>query len=191
MPTRLFPLMALLCVSCVVHAQSEKRTGKQIYGGYTLLSNSLDGLPGSRQPLNGWDFALGFQSWHGLRFKIDTYSYRGSNLGAPQDLLFILAGAQYDRKIGKEIIFAEVYGGNASANKNWGPNGQRGSADAFTNLMGGGLDTPLSGHLAFRVSGGYQHWDFALNNPVTETFYQYPGIPNNFGRISSGLVWKF
>jgi len=191
MPTRLFPLIALLCVSCVVYAQSEKRTGKQIYGGYTLLSNSFNGVPGSRQPLNGWDFAFGFQSWHGLRFKLDTYSYRGSNLGASQNCLFILAGAQFDRKIGKEIVFAEVSAGNASVNQNWGPNGHLGENDTFTSLLGGGLDTPLLRHLAFRVSGGYQYWNFALLDPVYKTAIQYPGLPNNFGRISSGLVWKF
>jgi len=79
----------------------------QIYGGYTFLSNTINGVPGSRQPLNGWDAAVAFPAWHNLRFKIDTYAYRGTNLGAPQHPFFIMGGGQYTWRVRRESVFVE------------------------------------------------------------------------------------
>jgi hypothetical protein len=59
-------------------------------------------------------------------------------------------------------------------------------------VLGGGLDTPISRTLAFRVSGGYQWSNFKLINSIVQIEpVQTPGLPNNFWRISSGLVWSF
>jgi hypothetical protein len=102
MPSRLVSLIALLCLSSALHAQSEARARYQIYGGYSFLSNTMNGVPGSRQPLNGWEAAVAFPSWRSLRFKIDTYAYRGTNLGAPQHPLFIMGGGQYTWRIRRE-----------------------------------------------------------------------------------------
>jgi hypothetical protein len=56
--------------------------------------------------------------------------------------------------------------------------------------VGGGADTPISRRLAIRVEGGFQHTDFALVQSVANPFpYRIPGLPNYFGRISTGLVW--
>jgi hypothetical protein len=58
--------------------------------------------------------------------------------------------------------------------------------------VGGGLDTPISRSLALRVSGGYQWSNFKLINNVSQIEpVQTLGIPNNFARISAGLVWSF
>jgi hypothetical protein len=58
--------------------------------------------------------------------------------------------------------------------------------------VGGGVDTPISRSLAIRVSGGYQWSNFKLiNNIANIDPIQTPGLPNNFWRISSGLVWRF
>jgi hypothetical protein len=132
-----------------------------------------------------------FPSWHGLRFKLETYSYYGTNLGTNQNLMYIMAGGQYNYKIGRETIFGEVLGGNGNAaNKNWVGTGTRGELNSLTELMGGGVDTPLTPHLAFRVNLGFQHQDFQALTPEL-IGYQVPGIPNNFFRISSGFLWKF
>jgi hypothetical protein len=202
MPTRLFSLIALLCLSTALHAQSvapalhdQSKTSAryQIYGGYAFLSNSLNGVPASRQPLNGFDASVAFKSWHNLRFKIDFSSYSGSNLGAPQHPYYILGGGQYTWRIGKESVFVEVLGGTGGANRSWGTN----TADAIgqtasvATLAGGGLDTPVTRHIAFRVEGGFQYSYFGLMTPVHEFPFRIPGLPTNFGRISSGLVWKF
>lgn len=191
MPFRLFLPIALLCLSSALQAQSEPRARYQIFGGYSFLSNSLDGVAGSHQPLNGWDAAVAFPSWHRLRFKIDVAAYRGTNLGAPQHPYFILGGAQYTWRFGRESVFVEGLGGTGGANKTWAANNAQGQTASFASLIGGGLDTPLTRRIAFRVEGGYQYSYFALERPMTLVPYRIPGLPNNFGRISSGLVWQF
>ena len=191
MPFRLFLPIALLCLSSALQAQSEPRARYQIFGGYTFLSNSLDGVTGSHQPLNGWDAAVAFPSWHRLRFKIDVAAYRGTDLGAPQHPYFILGGGQYAWRFGRESVFVEGLAGTGGANKTWAANNAQGQTASFASLIGGGLDTPVTRRIAFRVEGGYQYSYFALERPITLVPYRIPGLPNNFGRISSGLVWQF
>ena len=120
MPLRLFSLVALLCLSTAVYAQRESPARYQIYGGYAFLSNSINGVPGSHHPLNGWDVSLGFPAWHSLRFKIDVASFRGSNLGAPQNPLSIMGGAQYARRVKRESVFVEGLAGDIAMNEYWG-----------------------------------------------------------------------
>jgi hypothetical protein len=192
MPSRLFSLIALLCLSSTLHAQSEAPARYQIYGGYTLLSNSFNGVPGAHQPLNGWDAAVAFPSWRRLRFKVDTSAYRGTNLGAPQHALFIMGGVQYTWRFRRESVFVEGLAGNGGLNKNWGAAQTTGEGASFATLVGGGLDTPLTRHIAFRVDGGFQYSYFALVGPEPLLApYRIPGLPTYFGRISSGLVWQF
>ena len=191
MPSRLFSLIALLCLSSALHAQKEAPARYQIYGGYSYLSNSLDGVTGSHQPLNGFDAGVAFPSWHNLRFKVDVSAYRGTNLGAPQHPYFIMGGGQYSWRIKRESVFVEGLAGNGGANKTWGADGATGQTASFSALVGGGLDTPITRHIAFRVEGGFQYSYFALEHSVTFGPYRIPGLPTNFGRISSGLVWQF
>jgi hypothetical protein len=191
MPTRLFSLIALLCLSSVLYAQSEAPARYQIYGGYAFLSNSLNGVPGSHQPLNGFDASVAFPSWHNLRFKVDVTAYRGTNLGAPQHPYFILGGGQYTWRIGRESVYAQGLGGVGSANQSWGTNNALGQTASFAAFSGGGLDTPLTRHIAFRVDGGFQYSYFALEQVPLLVPYRIPGLPTFFGRFSSGLVWQF
>ena len=191
MPSRLFALIAMLCLSSALLAQPEAPARFQIYGGYSYLSNSLNGVPGSEQPLNGWDASVAFPSWHGLRFKIDVSGYIGTNLGAPQHPYFLLGGAQYTWRLKRESGFVEGLGGTGGANQSWPANGALGQTASFASLLGGGLDSRLREHLAFRVEGGYQYSYFSLENPGSLIPYRIPGLPTNFGRISSGLVWEF
>ncbi len=192
MPFRLSSLIALLCLSAALHAQSEGPARFQIYGGYAFLSNSFNGVPGSRQPLNGWDAAAAFPSWHGVRFKVDVASYRGTNLGAPQHAVSIMGGVQYTWQFKRESVFVEGLGGDIGLNKNWGAGATPGDTASFSTVAGGGVDRPLAHHIALRVSGGYQWANFALTNPEPDPFsYRIAGLPTNFGRISTGLVWQF
>lgn len=191
MPSRLLSLIALLCLTTLLHAQSKAPTGYQLYGGYSFLSNSLNGVPGSHQPLNGFDAGVGFPSWHSLRFKIDFAAYSGTNLGAPQHPYYIMGGGQYTWHIRREGIFVEGLTGDAGANKTWAANGAIGESASFTTLLGGGLDTPIARHILFRVNGGYQYSYFALQKPVSLIPYRIPGIPINFARLSTAVVWQF
>jgi len=192
MPFRSFLLIALICLSAALHAQVESPARYQLYGGYTFLSNSINGVPGSHQSMNGWDASIGFPSWHNLRFKLDVYGYDATNLGASQKPWFIMAGGQYSHRLGRESVFAEGLFGDAGIGRYWGPNQLPGATASFVTLLGGGIDTPISRRFAFRVSGGYQWSNFSLvNNPQQAVPYTYPGIPRYFARLSSGLVWQF
>lgn len=192
MPSRLLSLIAMLCLTQLLYAQNREVPARfQVFGGYSYLSNSLNGVPGSRQPLNGWDASVAFGAWHNLRFKIDVSAYYGTNLGAPQHPYFILGGAQYSRRLGRETVYGEGLGGTGGTNEFWGANQTRGNTASFAALMGGGLDTPITRRVAFRVSGGYQYSYFALAGLKTNIPYRIPGLPTNFGRISSGLVFQF
>ncbi len=191
MLTRFLSLIALLCLSSALHAQSEAPARYQIYGGYAFLSNSLNGVPGSHQPLNGFDAAVAFPPWHHLRFKLDASAYRGTNLGAPQHPYFIMGGGQYTWRIGRESVFVEGLMGTGGANKTWGTDNAIGQTTSFASLVGGGLDTPLTRRIAFRVGGGFQYSYFGFDHPRSLAPYRIPGLPTDFGRISSGLVWQF
>jgi hypothetical protein len=188
----LFALIFLICVPVTLHSQSEAPAHYQLYGGYTWLSNTMNGFPGARQSLNGWDVSLAFGSWHSVRFKLDAYGYHGTNLNAPQHALFILAGAQYSHKIRRETVFADGLIGDATLNRNWGPQGTRAATNGFTSLVGGGLDTPITRRFAYRVNGGFQYSYTALIGPGPEFGpYRVRGLPTYFGRISTGVVWLF
>jgi len=191
MPSRLFALIAMLYLPTILYAQTEAPARFQISGGYSFLSNSLNGVPGSEHPLNGWDAAIAFPSWHGLRFKIDVSGYIGTNLGAPQHPYFILGGGQYTWRIHRESVFVEGLGGVGGANQTWAANGAIGQTASFTSLLGGGLDSRFTKHLTFRAEAGYQYSYFVLESPNLLVPYAIPGLPTNFARISSGLVWEF
>jgi len=192
MPSRLLSLIAVLCLCPALHAQSEAPARYQVYGGYSYLSNSLNGVTGSHHALNGFDASVAFSSWHRLRFKIDTSGYFGTSLGSPQHPYFILGGGQYTWRIGRESVFVDGLAGVGGANKTWAANGAIGQTASFASLVGGGLDTPLKRHIALRVDGGFQYSYFALIKPAPNlTPYRIAGLPTNFGRISSGLVWQF
>ncbi|MGB7266928.1 MAG: hypothetical protein WBC92_15545 [Terracidiphilus sp.] len=192
MPFRPFLLIAVACLSSVLFAQSEKSPHYQLYGGYTFLSNSINGVPGAHQPLNGIDVSFAFPPWHSLRFKMEVPVYIGTNLNAPQHVYFILAGWQFGHRIGKEYVFVEGLAGTGGINRNWGANASTGETASFSTMLGGGLDTPIARHISFRVSGGYEWANFALAPPTLPNIpYRIPGLPNNFGRVSSGIVWQF
>ena len=183
-------LLVLLSTALISSAQSSDSSSYQISGGFSYLSNTINGAPGARQPLLGWVASLATPAWRNLRFKIDYSGYLGNNLGAPQDPYFIVGGVQYDHHLGKEKLFAEALFGDCGLNGNWGPNQSPGSSASFATLLGGGVDTPVSKHLAMRFEGVYQHTNFALYKSVTDKYpYQLPGYPKNFARVSAGLVW--
>lgn len=188
----LLVLLAVIGISPLVEAQHESPARYQLYGGYSFLSNSFNGVPGARQPLHGWDSAIGFSSWHGLRFKIDVSGYRGTNLGAQQNAMLYMAGGQYNWRVRRETVFVEGLGGELEMNRYWGANQARGELASFTSYVGGGLDTPLTRQLALRIGGGFQYENLALiSTSRTNEPDRIPGLPNFFGRLSAGMVWNF
>jgi hypothetical protein len=180
----------LVCAQTEAPKQGPPRF--QLFGGYSFLSNSPNGKPGARQPMNGWNAAIGVPNWHFIRFVIDVSSYRGTNTGAQQNVYYIMGGTQFTRRFGRESAFLEGYAGEAGINRYWGPNAAPGETASFVTLLGGGVDTPISRSFAFRVHAGYQWTNFKLINSVVQIQpIPSPGIPDNFFRVASGLVWNF
>jgi hypothetical protein len=77
-------LLVLLFTALISSAQSSDSSSYQISGGFSCLSNTMNGVPGARQPLLGWDASLASPAWRNLRFKIDYSGFLGKNLGASQ-----------------------------------------------------------------------------------------------------------
>jgi hypothetical protein len=195
---RFFILAALLSIAVGATAQQQSPPPIEIYGGYSWLSNSFNGLPGAQKALNGLDGGAAFEPWHHLRFKVDASMYLGSNTGAPQHAFFIMGGAQYGTTIHRERFFAEALVGEGGINGNWliGDatdylHGHSGSTASLAEFLGGGIDTPISRRAAIRVEGGMQHSGFQAIEPSSEGSFPYHlnGIPNYFGRFSVGMVW--
>jgi hypothetical protein len=184
-------VLLILCLPLWVGEAQTSTAPYQLSGSFSALSNSFNGVPGSRQPLLGWDGNAAFPAWHNLRFVLDFASYRGANLGAPQHGNFTTAGGEYSHRIGRESIFGKMLFGEANLNKNWAANGAIGTLASFTMYGGGGVDTPIDKHLSLRVEGGVQYTNFALETSLKSNFpyYRIPGLPNGFGRFSVGIVW--
>jgi hypothetical protein len=184
----------LLLVAIAAHAQTDSSSRYQLYGGYSFLSNSLNGVSGSQQPLNGYEIAFAIPPWHHLRYKMNVFQYSGTNLGAAEHPYFVMAGGQYGKNFGREYVFVEALAGIGNVNADWGANGTIANTASFSAVSGGGIDTPLSPHFAFRAQGDYQYAYFkqeATRNPGTGVPTYVPGLPTNFARISTGIVWRF
>jgi len=185
----LLTVALLFCARAMV-AQSVRPPSVEISAGYSLLSNSFNGVPGSRKALSGEDASIVLPGWHGLRVKIDVSRYYGNNLGAKQQATFIMGGGQYERTFHRERVFVEALFGDVAMNRYWGPGGHAGMAASFSEEFGGGLDTPLSRNLAFRVQGDYRFSNLALIQSTSfQAPYRIPGLPQSFGSFSTGLVW--
>ena len=169
----------------------------QIYAGYSWLSNSFNGLPGQQKALNGWNTGVAFPGWHHLRFKLDYSMYRGTNAGTTQHGFFIMGGGQYEATVHRERVFAQALVGEGGLNGDWftangaGYNhGNTGALASLAEFLGGGIDTPVSRHVAIRVEGGLQHSGFAPSDKLMGSEpYHVNGVPNYFGRLSVGMVW--
>ena len=185
-------VLLILCLPPLVEEAQTATAPYQLSGSFSALSNSFNGVPGSRQPLLGWDVSAAFPAWHNLRFVLDYTSFQGKNLGSPQHAQFPTAGAQYSHRLGRESIFGKMLFGEGWLNKNWAANGAIGTLASFTMYAGGGVDTPLDKHFSLRVEGGLQYTNFALETSTTSDFpyYRIPGLPNDFARLSMGLVWS-
>ena len=138
-------LLALTCPP--IHAADPLRNPPpiQIYVGYSWLSNSFNGVPGSRQPLNGMYAGVDFEEWHHLRIKLDYSQYRGNNLGDPQNAFFIMSGGQYGGTFHRERFYVEALAGEGALNGTWFStantgfkNGNTGTIASFAEFLGGG-----------------------------------------------------
>lgn len=179
----LWPLAAM--------SQTQGTAPYRLYGGATYFTNSFNGVPGAKSSLLGWDSDVEFpQVLHNLRFKIKVSGTTGENGGASQKAVFFLGGFQYEHTLGRERVFSHALVGDAGITRFWGPQSLPGETATFAVLLGGGVDTPVSRHIAFRVEADLQHTNLdVLDNLKQQLPEQYPGLPRFAGRFSTGLVW--
>lgn len=183
-----FVLLAL--VSRPNSAQTVGPPRYEIYGGYLWQSNTFNGLPGSRQGMNGFQAGVGFPAWHNLRPRLEYSRVTGNNLGASEQVFSVMGGGQYEHAVGRERLFVDAMFGDLGMNRYWGPNGTPGESASFTTSLGGGVDTPIDHHLAVRVEADWRNENLALIKAVNATTpYRVPGLPQNFALISTSLVW--
>lgn len=172
-------------------AQAKKAGGQdhegrvEIFGEYSRISDSVTEHDSFQRPsvaLNGFEMGGTFRVWRGLGIKGAVSRYSGSNIGA-ENQLFVVGGGQYAVRLGPESIFVEGMIGSGDV---YAPAFYSGKGTtAFTSVFGGGLDTLIVRHLAFRVEGSLLHATFV---PTSD---QIHGIPTSFGRFSTGLVVRF
>src|SRR5215469_2642638 len=189
MRPRYLQVLSLVLWPTSSFGQTESSAPYHIYGGITYFSNSFNGIPNLRSHLLGWDSAVSFPAWRGLRFKIDVSGTTGENHGAQQRALFILGGGEYEQSVWRERLFVHALFGDAGLNRYWGPQRLPGGTASFAVLLGGGVDTPISRHLSLRAEADMQHTNLALVNIQNLDPYRVPGLPNFMGRFSAGLVW--
>lgn len=170
-----------------LNAQAASQHDATVFAGYSFLSNSFNGhsTGTSHTPLNGWEAAVTFPIEGRLSLKADISGLYGTSLGSPQRPIFLLGGAQYTRALGKESAFVEGLAGYGHLNGNWWGGSAPGQTSSFAAAAGGGLDTPLSDRLAFRIQADFLYANFTIPDD------QIHALPNYFARLAAGLVWRF
>jgi hypothetical protein len=169
-------------------AVDEPRRGtNEVFTGYSFFSNSFNGhsTGASHQPLNGWEVSLDFPVSGRFNFVVDGSGYYGTSLGSPQHPIFVLCGVQFNRHFRKETAFLQGLGGLGHINSDFWGGLAHPTTNSFVGSGGGGLDTPISSRLAFRVKADFIYASFTI--PDNQIHNQ----PNYFARISTGLVWRF
>lgn len=196
-PKLIFLELALLlcCAPHGLEAQEPQPFFYKLSGGYSLLSNSPNGVQGARQLLNGFVAGLDMLPWRGLDLKAEAADYRGTNLNAQEHLLFLTGGGEYEAQLRREGVFTDAMLGAVNANRNWMQNGEAGQSTSLLCILGGGLDTPIRPRVAIRVQGDFVYMNLhAALASIPSPAPVYPnvvhGLPNFFGRVSVGLVWR-
>jgi hypothetical protein len=179
-------------LAAALPAQTEPGTNpaqsREIYGGYSYLSNSFNSHEGFRGPgLNGWDAAGSFPITKRLGVKVEGLGFYGTSLTYSQAAHFFLGGVQYTRSFSKESVFVHGLAGIGHINTDALTLGGQGPKSNFSIATdaGGGIDTPISKRLAWRVEAAMLFADFT---PASDQIHQ---TPNFFARVSTGVAWRF
>lgn len=177
-----------------LRAQQTQPFFYKLSGGYSLLSNSPNGVRGARQPLSGFTAGLAMLPWRGLDVKAEAADYRGSNLNAQEHLLFLLGGGDYETQLRREGLFADAMLGAVNANRAWMQNSEAGQTTSLLCVLGGGIDTPVRPRVALRIQGDFLYMNLhaalaSIDSPAPVYLNTVHGLPNFYGRLLVGLVW--
>lgn len=183
-------------------AGSENGTRAAIFGGYFYLRNSHNGF-------NGWEAQGTFNFARHLGVTADlsgaslspfSFSLLGFSVGTYQRLNNYLFGPTVTTSLGRSAVFAHALFGEARSSLGAGvgipiiggiSTGLT-SANAFTMAFGGGIDIPLTRHLAIRaVQVDYVRTQFRATDALTTRLSSSLGNRQNSFRYSTGIVLRF
>ncbi len=188
----LIPALALTTSTCL-RAQNNRKPETianpraEIYAGYSFFTGSLNHSsqpPVSNTVLNGFDAALNAEAYRGLSAEVEMFGEYGTNDSHPQHPTVLLAGPQYTHHLGRRTVFVHGLGGFTHLNSDAIGTGLA-SNYALALEAGGGMDTPLSPHVALRIEADMVHTHFNASDS------QIQGLPSIFGKFTSGLVFTF
>jgi hypothetical protein len=161
----------------------------ELYAGYGFLSDSFNDYAEefSATPMNGWDAAMTLHAKGTLSISVEAMGFYATNLDASQFEHTVLVGPQWSRRAGKESLFAHGLIGMGFINSGAIPfdNSSPSSNVTFAALAGGGLDTPISPHLAWRIEGDYLRCEFGSKSD------QIHNLRGNFAHFTTGIVFRF
>lgn len=191
--SRLLPALLLLFLSSwtrLSFAQENAQGWKyELYGGYNYLSNSFSVDSNfSGTGLNGWDVSLTKRHlFRGLGLEFAANGHYGTTDFDTQIEHSLLVGPQYAKRFGKESVFVHGLIGIGFINNGSIPGDVPGPTSnvVLAGLAGGGLDTPISRRLAWRVEADWLHSQYSPKDD------QIHGLQGNFASISTGLVLRF
>jgi len=182
----LIPLLFSVRPSC---SQEPSRDGEgEFYTGYGFLSNSFNDYSDfPATPINGWDAGMALRARGTLSISAEALGFYGTSLGASQFEHSLLIGPQWSRRTGKESLFVHGLVGIGFINSGAIPydNSSPSSNLTFAALAGGGLDTPISTHLAWRIEADYLHSQYGSKSD------QIHNLHGNFAHITTGIVFHF
>ncbi len=182
-------LITLLFSVRHLSSQETSHAGERAwYAGYGFLSNSFNAYAEfSGTPMNGWDAALTVHAAGALSLSFAALGFYGTNLDASQIEHSLLVGPHWSRRAGKESLFVHGLIGMGFINSGAIPydNSSPSSNVTFAVLAGGGLDTPVSPHLAWRVEGDY------LRSRYGSKSNQIHNLRGNFAHFTTGIVFRF
>jgi hypothetical protein len=183
-------------------AGSENGTRAAIFGGYSYLRNSNNGF-------NGWEAQGTFNFARHLGVTADlssaslspfSFSLLGFSVGTYQRLNNYLFGPTVTTSLGRSAVFAHALFGEARSSLGAGvgipiiggiSTGLT-SANAFAMAFGGGIDVPLTRHLAIRaVQVDYVRTQFRATDALTTRLSSSLGNRQNSFRYSTGIVLRF
>jgi opacity protein-like surface antigen len=196
MPRLLFVILAALLCSGFALAQSEDHV--EVFGGYTYLNPDFSQV--SPNHVNGWNASANFKVRPWIGFVADvsgfypryTYPPLAGSLNASGTSYTFLLGPQVSLRRGRFAPFARLLVGDSHVS----PQSFDGSSfnffrsnNAFSFVVGGGLDYAVTRHIAIR---GQADLLYAKFTPIGGGD---PGASyirdRNVARLSTGVVFRF
>lgn len=179
--------LSLAAAPSILTAQEGDKLKSEVAIGYSYLhTNAPPGGCGCFS-MNGADAQFGYAftpHWTGLADFGWVYNGKVDAYGSDLLLEHYLAGVRYRVKLKSRIRpFAELEAGNTNAYGSASPGSLGiGHNNVFSIATGGGLDWPLSKHLAWRVVDA----DYLLT-----LFHNSKNDLQNNMRVTTGIVFKF